>query len=110
MRMWRKGGCSALLAGMQTGTVTAKENSSSLIDFIYLFLERWERRVRERERNINQMPLICAPSRNLGMCPDQESNLQLFILWDDNQLSHTSLGSIVIYSLDTFVIGALLKL
>ena len=44
----------------------------------YLFLERGERRERERERNINQLPLRCAltwdRTRDPGMCPDQELN------------------------------------
>ena len=30
-----------------------------LKDFIYLFLERGEGREKERERNINQLPLTC---------------------------------------------------
>ena len=42
---------------------------------------------KERERNIDQLPPICAPARdqtrNLGMCSDQESNLQPFGVWDD---------------------------
>ena len=42
--------------------------------FIYLFLEGWG----GRERNINWLPLTCAPTRdqdhNPDMCPDQEVN------------------------------------
>ena len=44
--------------------------------------ERETDRVRQRDinvRNIDQLPLICAPTRdgthNLGMCPDCGSNL-----------------------------------
>ena len=33
-------------------------SSSSETDFIHLFLERWEGRGKERERNINQLPLV----------------------------------------------------
>ena len=54
-------------------------------DFIYLFLEIEEKGGRQRgreistyEKNINQLPLISAPTKdwacNSGMCPDQESN------------------------------------
>ena len=32
-------------------------SSSSETDFIHLFLERWEGRAKERERNINQLPV-----------------------------------------------------
>ena len=48
-------------------------------------------REREREtwmweRNINRLPAISGPTRdgtqNLGVCPDQESNLQPFGIWD----------------------------
>ena len=35
-------------------------------DFIYLFLERGEGRKKERERNIDQLPLACAPTRDLA--------------------------------------------
>ena len=35
------------------------------------------------ERNINQLPPVCAPTGdwtyNLGMCPDWESNLQILV-------------------------------
>ena len=53
-------------------------------DFIYLFLERWEGRKKERERNINvweihqlvasHTPPIRDLACNPGMCPDWESN------------------------------------
>ena len=47
--------------------------------FIYLFLERGERREKERERNINVwLPLMSSHTEDLacnpGMCPDWESN------------------------------------
>ena len=52
-------------------------------DFIYLFLERGERREKERERNINVQEIhllvdSCTPptgdlAHNPGMCPDWES-------------------------------------
>ena len=46
-----------------------------LKDFIYLFLDRWEGREKEWERNINVwLPLTCPTLGNLaynpGMCPD----------------------------------------
>ena len=41
----------------------------------------------ERERNIYQLPTVCAPNEdwthNLGMCPMQGSNPQPFGVWDD---------------------------
>ena len=44
-------------------------------------------REKERERNIDQLPLVCAPTgdrtRNPGVCPDRESNLGAFGLMDD---------------------------
>ena len=42
-------------------------------DFIYLFLEKGERKEKERERNINVWtPLVCTGNLalNPGMCPD----------------------------------------
>ena len=52
-------------------------------DFIYLFLERGERREEERERNINvwlplTRPLLGDLAWNPGLCPDRESNPQPF--------------------------------
>ena len=42
---------------------------------------------RERERGKHQFSPACSPTRdltcNLGMCPDQESNLQPFGIWDN---------------------------
>ena len=69
-------------------------------DFIYSFLERREGREKERERilmqerNINWLPLTGTPTgdwtRNLGLCPDWESNQKPFALQDDSQpMSHT---------------------
>ena len=54
-----------------------------LKDFIYLFLERGERRAKEKERNINVwLPLEEFPTGDLacnpGMCPDWESNQRPF--------------------------------
>ena len=51
--------------------------------FIYLFLDRGEEREKERERHKNMwLPLTCPTlgnlARNPGMCPDWESNQQLF--------------------------------
>ena len=52
--------------------------------FYKICLLIWER---ERERNINQLPPYCAPTRDqtysLGMCPDWNLNLQPFGVWDD---------------------------
>ena len=46
-----------------------------------------ERHTSVWKRNINPLPLICAPTGdqtyNLGMCPDRESNPQPFGVWDD---------------------------
>ena len=45
-------------------------------DFIYLFLDTG--REKEREGNIDHLPLLCTLTRdqtcNLDMCPDRESN------------------------------------
>ena len=59
-----------------------------LKDFIYLLLERGERREKERERNsnvleIHQSVISCTPpagdlAHNPGMCPDWELNQRLF--------------------------------
>ena len=51
--------------------------------FVYLFLDRGERREKERERNISVwLPLLCPALGNLacnpGMCPDWEWNQQPF--------------------------------
>ena len=57
--------------------------------FIYLFLERGEGREKEKERNINQLPLKCVltgdQTQNPGMCPDQELNWWPFSLRDSTQ-------------------------
>ena len=45
--------------------------------FIFSFLERGEGREKEREKNINQLPLADL-ARNPGMCPDWESNQHPF--------------------------------
>ena len=56
----------------------------TLFKNIYIFfVERGEGKEKKRERNINVwLPLTCAPTgdlaRNPGMCPDWESNWQLF--------------------------------
>ena len=43
----------------------------------FFFLERREVKERERERNIDPLPLICTPTGDQnpkpGMCPNQES-------------------------------------
>ena len=53
------------------------------------FRERGGDGERQRERNIDQMPLTGALMGDLacnpGMCPDWESNQQPFGLWDDTQ-------------------------
>ena len=63
-------------------------------DFIYLFLERGERRDKEGEKHWckeKQLLVVShtAPTGNLacslGMCPDQESNPWPFGLWDHVQ-------------------------
>ena len=69
-----------------------------LKDFIYLFLERGEGREKERERNINQLPLTCP---QLGTWPASHV-CALTGYWTGdlslcrpvfNPLSHTSQGS-----------------
>ena len=69
---------------------------------------RERRREREREgekyqyeRSIDRLLLIRALTRDqthsLGMCPDWESNLWCFGLWDDtNQLSYSSQGKVAL--------------
>ena len=56
------------------------QHSSFNFDFLkrfYLFLERREERKKERERNIDRLPLTCPPTEDLlGRCPDREWNLQ----------------------------------
>ena len=57
-------------------------------DFIYLFIfETGEGKEIERERN-DRLSLMCTLTgdlaQNLGMCPDQELNRQLFALQVDN--------------------------
>ena len=59
--------------------------------FFSLLIEREERREKERETSMRETSIGCllvwAWTRdwtyNLGMCPDQESNLRPFGLWDD---------------------------
>ena len=65
--------------------------SAAFIFFLrfYLFLDRGEGREKEKERNIDQLPLTHTPNRGLaynpGMCPDWESNWWPFSLQDDAQ-------------------------
>ena len=65
------------------------------------FLGRVEKGKRKRGRetltcgrNIDQLPLTCAPTRdqthNPGTCPDGESNWRPFTLWDDAQPTEPS--------------------
>ena len=58
-------------------------------DFIYLLYREGKRGEKERERNINWVPLPCAPAGdptcNPGMCPNWELNQRPFALWDDAQ-------------------------
>ena len=67
--------------------------------YIYFYIFRFYLFIFEKrgmgERNINQLPLICALSGlqtlNPGMCSGQESSWQLFTLQDDTQgQMHTS--------------------
>ena len=72
------------------------------------FLERGEGREKERERNIDLLPLARTPTGdctcNLGMCPDREWNQQPIDLQDDAQpnephqsgLQHNSLLLLII--------------
>ena len=58
---------------------------------VYSFLEREEGREKERERNVDQLPLTCASNEeqthNFGTCPDRELSWQPFALQDDTQLA-----------------------
>ena len=55
---------------------------------------RWEGETRKWERNISRFPPVCSPTRdrihNLGMYPDQESNLQRFSAQDNIPISWTT--------------------
>ena len=66
-----------------------------LIEF-YLFLERREVKGKERERNIDVLPLTRmltgAWMHNPGMCPDQESSQCPFALQNDIQPTKTGQG------------------
>ena len=62
-------------------TILLDTQTSDLKKMLIDFRERGRQRERERNidvRNIDWLPLVCAPTRdrahNLGMCPDQESN------------------------------------
>ena len=71
---------------------------------IYLFLGRGEGKEKDRERNIDGLPLTCPPTGNLacnpGMCPDWESNHDLSVCGTTpNPLSHTSQGGTKYFSL-----------
>ena len=56
---------------------------------MYLFLERGEGRDKDRERNIDQSLLVCAPmgnqTHNPGACLDRESKRQPFTLQNDTE-------------------------
>ena len=58
-------------------------------DFIYLFLERGREGEREGEKHqcvfASHMPPTGDLARNPGMCPDSESNWQLFGLRSNTQ-------------------------
>ena len=60
---------------------------SFFLDCVYLFLERGDGREKERERNIDLLPLAHTKTRGQagypGMCPDRESNRGPFTLWDN---------------------------
>ena len=66
-----------------------------LIDFNKEGSEReGERKEREEKKNIDGLPVICAPTgnraRNLGVCPDWKSNPRSFGVQGQcsNQLGH----------------------
>ena len=73
--------------------------------FIYLFIEKEEKREKERERNksvrekyqlvASHTPPTRDLARNLGMCPNQELNQRPFICFGvvvPKQLSYTGQG------------------
>ena len=66
-----------------------RHSAGPLHSFVYLFVERWEGREEEKERDIDLLPLTHTPTqdqtRNQGICPDQESNRWPFALQDDAQ-------------------------
>ena len=59
-----------------------------LEDFIFI-LERGERGKEERKSGsvASNMPLTGDLACDPGMCPDRESSLQPFALWEDTQLT-----------------------
>ena len=70
------------------------------LDFIYLFLER-EKKTLMWERNIDPLPLGHSPTRdqthNPGMCPDRESNQQLFPWWHNAQPTELHLSGLDLF-------------
>ena len=75
-----------------------RENTSGIIyilKILFIFQKKRKgggkkgRETLKCERDIDRLPLICAPTRerthNPGMCPDQESNQRPFTLQDDAQ-------------------------
>lgn len=64
------------------------------------------------ERNVDQLLSICAPTRaqihNLGICPDQESNPQLFGLWDDAPTNQTTRPELIQHLLNSNSIDGLM--
>ena len=82
---------------LQAGTQSTEPHQPELNFFFFNFVYRGKGRKKERERNINRVPLICAPTgdrtHSLGMCPNRESSWWPLALQDDAQrLSYTSQG------------------
>ena len=83
----------------------------SLPKGMLLILQREEGRERERERNIDLLPLVYTPTRDwthsLGMCPDQESNPWPSGLWDNtptNWITLTRARLALFFFLNVFLI------
>ena len=70
-------------------------------DFVYLCLERREKREKDREKYVNWLPLLCDPTRNwicsLGRCPDGELNRWPLALLDDAPITPHESGMEIFY-------------
>ena len=69
--------------------------------FFIAFIERGRGKERKRNIDVRETLIVCLlihgptgdQTHNLGMCPDQELNLQPFGLWDDAPTNRATLAS-----------------